>query len=381
MSILLLDNLAMFLQTRFTPKPPPVVAQLIDQIDAEWDLAMQYPYDDGQMLQDTYRLTEGFVSIRFNTGAKITVEAPAEWSLQSGGNMELFQGRIYATVSEEARGFSVTAGNTKIVDRGTEFGVEVDKNENTQLHVIKGKTILFYGSKKGRKFEKYVNEGMAVLADRAGKVRNIALAKQKFARGIDSATGKIAGLPEDIPVKYIPIANSGFEMPDTTGMNDFELHNAAYGFDPVYAAEFATAIWTFTGGSGFAHPPSPWECYSISPDPLGDQFALMQGAASISQEMTGLTVGETYKMDFYEAARTWYEGNDLSVILDEGLDSEITIYYNGNVNNSMWQRRVADSFVATKESYTLTFKTTNPLGDDRATLIDGVRVMAIDPRY
>jgi len=159
MSILLLDNLAMFLQTRFTPKPPPVVAQLIDKIDAEWDYERQIPFDDGQMLQDTYRLTKGLVSIRFDGGAKITVEAPAEWSLQSGGNMELFEGRIYAVVGQEARGFTITAGNTKIVDRGTEFGVEVNKNNAIQLHIIKGKTLPFYGLKKRRKREIEVNQG------------------------------------------------------------------------------------------------------------------------------------------------------------------------------------------------------------------------------
>ena len=356
-------------------RPIPVVAQLVDEIDAVWDETMEFPYDDGQMLQGSYRLTGGFVDIRCESGAKITVEAPAKWSLQGGDNMELFEGRIYAVIGEEARGFTVNAGNTKIVDRGTEFGVEVDKYNNTQLHVTKGRTILFYGLKKGRKLERYVSEGMAVLTDNTGKLRNIKLALKKFARGIDSVTGKITGLLEDIPPTYIPIANAGFQIPD---------QGEDWAYNPI------DAVWAFTGGSGLAGSDNwEWRCRSISPDPFGGQFAFLQGAAAISQEMTGLSAGSTYEISFFEAARTWYyetkpypygNKNDLSVILDEGLPAEVVIYNNSEVDNIEWKARTTSQFVAAKASYTLTFRTTNsPDNEDCTTLIDGVRVMAIDP--
>lgn len=171
--------------------PRPVVARLTDEIDAVWDTTMQIPYDTGEMLQDSYRLTEGFVSIRFDAGAKVTIEAPAEWALHTRDNMELIHGSVYAVVPEEAHGFSINAGNTKIVDRGTEFGIEVDKNNNTQLHVIKGKTLLFYGSKNGKKLEQEVNHGQARQVDSTGKIRDINLILKKFVRHIDSKIGAV----------------------------------------------------------------------------------------------------------------------------------------------------------------------------------------------
>ena len=62
------------------------------------------------------------------------------------------------------------------------------------------------------------------------------------------------------------------------------------------------------------------------------------------------------------------------MILDEGLPTEVVIYDSNSVMNSTWEARTTSSFVAAKDSYTLTFRTTNPLGGDRSTIIDGVLV-------
>ncbi len=164
--------------------------------------------------------------------------------------------------------------------------------------------------------------------------------------------------------------NSGFETPDQ-GDSGYTNPYPPTGVDG----------WTFTGGSGLSGPNGPWKCNSTSPDPLGDQFAYLQGAASISQDVTGLAVGVTYNLSFFEAYRTGQTpSNDLAVILDEGLPTENTIYYSGDVNNATWEERQTDVFLMAKASYTLTFRASNPLGSgDRSTLIDGVLVNVVDP--
>jgi len=99
--------------------------------------------------------------------------------------------------------------------------------------------------------------------------------------------------------------------------------------------------------------------------------------------MTDLEVGAAYKVSFFEAARTWGGGqpypsgnrNDLRVIIDEGLDTEVMIYNNPDVDNITWEQRTSDQFVAIKPSYNLTFRSTNPRGGDCGTLIDGVLVV------
>ena len=157
--------------------------------------------------------------------------------------------------------------------------------------------------------------------------------------------------------------DGGFETPDQgdTGWN--------------YYPNFSGSPWTFSDGTGLSGPGGPWRCNSTSPDPLGDQFAFLQSSPrTISQDLSGLIIGNTYQVNFFEATRTNHVGNDLSVILDEGLSAEVTIYNSTSVTNATWELRSSSQFVPTKTSYTLTFRTTNPLGTDTATIIDGVLV-------
>ena len=171
--------------------PLPIVAELADSINAVWDADMQMPDGHGEMLQSTYRLKRGYASILFKGGAKITVEGPVVFSLLGGGNMELFEGNIYAVVPENAVGFTVMAGSSKIVDLGTEFGVEVDNKGDCQLHVTRGKIMLFAGLQSSEKLKVDVEAGEAKKIYSDGFVKDIDVDKGKFVRRINSSTGVI----------------------------------------------------------------------------------------------------------------------------------------------------------------------------------------------
>ena len=179
----------------------------------------------------------------------------------------------------------------------------------------------------------------------------------------------LASLTAGLLLSAIPahaLDDPGFETPDKG--------DAGWEYRPV------GGLWNYVGGAGVSGPNGPWKCNSVSPDPLGDQFGFLQGAAaSISQDLTGLAVGATYELSFFEAYRTAQApDNDLSVILDEGLGTQLTIYNNPQVNNATWEARTTDQFVAAKESYTLTFRTTLPPGGgDRTTIIDSVLVNTV----
>ena len=163
--------------------------------------------------------------------------------------------------------------------------------------------------------------------------------------------------------------NTGFEAPDKG--------------DTVTGYEYAPpgATWGFSAKAGLSGPNAPWKCASTSPDPLGNQFAYLQYDASITQDMSGLVIGATYDLNFFEAYRTEkLPGNDLSVILDEGLPTAVTLYSNSNVTNQTWMLRRTARFVATKTSYILTFRSTYPTGTgDCTTIIDGVVLLMVDP--
>jgi hypothetical protein len=156
------------------------------------------------------------------------------------------------------------------------------------------------------------------------------------------------------------LENSGFEIPDQG--------DAAFQYRPT------GGTWTFLDGAGLSGPNSTWKAMDNSPDPLGDQFTYLQAVASISQSLTGLVVGATYDLSFFEAYRVAQSpSNDLAVVLNVDLASERVIYSNAAVDNPTWELRRTDAFMATNDTYNLTFRS-NPIASDRSALIDGVVV-------
>ncbi len=166
--------------------PRRVVAQLIDQLDVQWDKTSRLPHNDGRMSQDTYQLNQGCAHIRFNSGAEVLIEGPAQWVLLDEDAMQLNTGRAYANVPEQAIGFAIKTDQAKIIDLGTEFGVEVDRDRNTQLHVIKGKTLLISGMEYDKKAQCEVTFGQARQVNPIGQVKTIALDSHRYVRQIDS---------------------------------------------------------------------------------------------------------------------------------------------------------------------------------------------------
>ena len=67
------------------------------------------------------------------------IEGPAEFTPRSADRIEFVRGRLVAYVPRQARGFTVGTPSAEVVDLGTEFGVEVDAQGGTDLHVIRGR--------------------------------------------------------------------------------------------------------------------------------------------------------------------------------------------------------------------------------------------------
>jgi Concanavalin A-like lectin/glucanases superfamily/FecR protein len=97
--------------------------------------------NDG-MRAGTYRLVEGIVQIAFARGAEVMITAPAEFELQSDERVLLRRGKLSAKVPEQARGFTVETPTATLVDLGTEFAADVDRDGNGEVHVFRGEVIV-----------------------------------------------------------------------------------------------------------------------------------------------------------------------------------------------------------------------------------------------
>lgn len=88
-------------------------------------------------------LKSGLVQLEFFSGATVVIEGPAEMELLARDRMRVGSGKLRAIVPQPARGFTILSASAEFVDLGTEFGLEVNPNGRTQVHVFQGKVEVY----------------------------------------------------------------------------------------------------------------------------------------------------------------------------------------------------------------------------------------------
>ncbi len=180
----------MIFYLRMTPPNASIeVATITDMIDVKW-ADSTISLETGDRLLTHYEplsLSRGFVEIQTDRGVTLTIEGPAEFEIMKEADLYLNYGRLYAKVSQQGLGFTVSTANSKVIDLGTEFGVKADLDE-TELHVMRGKTVLISGAPDRSKKQYEISKGQAKTVDSNGAAHDIALGNEDFVRTIDSAT-------------------------------------------------------------------------------------------------------------------------------------------------------------------------------------------------
>ncbi|MFG0264114.1 MAG: LamG-like jellyroll fold domain-containing protein [Rhodopirellula sp. JB055] len=101
-------------------------------------------FNDGLSPQDNffqkgnYELTEGSITLRFDSGVDVSIEAPARFTVVDSLRMKMDAGRARAIVPEAGHGFVIQTPTADVEDLGTEFGVYVSEEQDVELHVFAG---------------------------------------------------------------------------------------------------------------------------------------------------------------------------------------------------------------------------------------------------
>ena len=112
------------------------LAQVVNSLAAEWET----PLESKRLEQGSLFLREGLVELKMASGAKVVVQGPSHFSVDSGNQLGLTQGRLTADVPKKAKGFAVQAPGVTITDYGTRFGVVVEQGGSAvETHVFEGK--------------------------------------------------------------------------------------------------------------------------------------------------------------------------------------------------------------------------------------------------
>ena len=293
-AILLLALLFM----KFGPSRQSVeVATLTDSINAKW-AGDTGSFEDGSRVatgNENLFLEKGYIELLFDNQAKVTIEAPAEFKIISEEQIQLSSGRIYVTVPFSAIGFMVTTATAKVIDLGTEFGVQVDMRGDTELHVVKGKTSLITGDKMNKASQLVLEKTARRIRYDNSSVSDISCQEDMFVREINPETSFV-WRGQALDLADVVVGGNGFGTGQKSYGIDFnsgqlrafdkriDYRDLANKFIPVPGNAFIDGIFIPDGGVGEVIISSTGLVFQGCPDTDGTSVELFGCCGWISSD-------------------------------------------------------------------------------------------------
>ncbi|MEI6713338.1 MAG: iron dicitrate transport regulator FecR [Verrucomicrobiota bacterium] len=152
----------------FQSRESGFVATLLSSEDAAWESAL--PTAPHSKLKPGHlELKSGLATIQFNSGATVTIEAPARLELLTPMRGRMSVGSAVIDVPKAAIGFIMEAPNSYVVDHGTRFAMSVDKSgKSTAFEVLSGEISVHH---PGAKLEERLFQKQATIATEGGLER------------------------------------------------------------------------------------------------------------------------------------------------------------------------------------------------------------------
>ena len=121
------------------PPATAAVSTITELSGVRWRGSVAGGMAEGTALgQERYELRSGRLGLLMHDGARLVLTGPASFSLTSANSLSLDDGRLVAQVSPSASGFRVDTPHGVVIDRGTSFGVRVDRGRDTTVEVLDG---------------------------------------------------------------------------------------------------------------------------------------------------------------------------------------------------------------------------------------------------
>lgn len=119
------------------------VALLAQAIDVTWEDGGGNFSAGSALPKGWLKIAKGTLRLDFYSGARVILEGPAAIELLSPDLARLEKGKLTARVPPPAEGFTVISSELRVVDRGTEFGMNVSgTNNDCEVHVFDGEVEL-----------------------------------------------------------------------------------------------------------------------------------------------------------------------------------------------------------------------------------------------
>lgn len=149
----------------------PVTAQVVRVVELDEQSARTLTV--GEVVTDrAVELLQGMVEMRTELGVQVVVEAPARYRWLAAERLMVSEGRASAEVPSGAEGFVIVTPDTEVEDLGTRFGVSVDREGRSEVHVFEGEVVARSqdGAASGEgKPARSVRQGEAIATGANGK--------------------------------------------------------------------------------------------------------------------------------------------------------------------------------------------------------------------
>ena len=284
------------------------VGRITGMVDCQWADASTEAVNGAYVpLGRKYALSSGLMEITYDTGAKVIVQGPVTYEVESAFGGYLAVGKLTARVDkkEDHRStskspnptlFTIKTPTATVTDLGTEFGVEVDESGTTQSHVFRGLVRVQRLADGGKPEEtgQLLRENESARVERSGQGRIVVVPAAKSAgfvreipklkiktldlvdvvaggdgfsgrrgRGIDPTSGRTTDTPPNgymtgdgkyHRVEELPFVDGVF-IPDV-GSDQVQIDSAGNTFGLFGNANNLTSIHVWAGGVIPTNPPN-----------------------------------------------------------------------------------------------------------------------------
>jgi ferric-dicitrate binding protein FerR (iron transport regulator) len=296
---------------RVAPAAPAAasVAVLVQADNTTWAGSTLPTIPQSALGPGMFSLVEGIATVRFASGAVVTLEAPTKLELLTAMHCRLIEGSITADVPESAHGFTVDAPDLRVVDLGTRFGVTASSTGNSHVFVFEGEVEL---DDRSRSVVRRLTAGKAYLAgagpstastepNRTPPLQVIdgwTSIETSFGRGRDSyvrrGTAEPAGAQPLLLVKHTELEAS--RTNERRAILTFDLEELAA---TAAIAEVQLVLDPEPSGLGFSTmvPDSRFSVYGVAAG-LGEQWseATLNWESLPACDDTGVRAGQAEKL-------------------------------------------------------------------------------------
>ena len=145
-----------------SPAPTAVIAHVVGAYGGAGETYLA----GGTVEPGRFELSRGVARLDFSSGARLSIEGPAQVEVIDDMEVILHRGVVTATIPESAIGFVVDTPAAHVVDLGTSFGVSVSEEGLTDVCVFDGEVeVSSWDGNVTSETAHLLREGEAVRAD------------------------------------------------------------------------------------------------------------------------------------------------------------------------------------------------------------------------